>query len=90
MGDRIASGHALQGWGDVTGDVTDDRRAYDKAVLEWDEYMESLNEDEPPSNVNQDPWGPAGTDRISRTIRVFCAWKGNAPTLALSDTQDTP
>jgi hypothetical protein len=81
MGDRIAMNDSLHGWGQVSTVITDDRKAYDAAARAWDEYMASL----PPRQERgysstvavQDPWGPEGAGRMSRTIRVFCAWKAD-------------
>jgi hypothetical protein len=83
MGERMALGRdvlSLLDWTCVPSEVSDDRKAYEAAVKEWEDYMTSMSSrhdrglSSPASD--RDLWGPDGTDRMSRTIRVFCAWKG--------------
>ena len=71
--------------------LTNDRKAFDNACEKWEEYQNEQREKHRTRSVGATPkegtdqslelndGEPAGSteQRLSRTIRVFCAWKAS-------------
>jgi hypothetical protein len=66
------------GWACSIKEVSDDRKAYDDEVQIWENHCSQRTSPSAPTiptlsrkGSNQEP-----EERMSRTIRVFCAFKG--------------
>jgi hypothetical protein len=76
MHDNIALDARIQGsfgWQQpVTPARTPERRVFEHACAKWDEYVCGLPPSAPERRRERER---TANQRLSRTIRVFCAWK---------------